>query len=515
MVLRFGATNADDVATLIAKKNYTKAIEVIKGQLKAGRPDARLRMQLGDVLILAGRERDASQVLLPLADEYANEGFAAKAVAVLKKIQKLDPGRRDIETRLAQLIQQKQNQAVVTLPLTSSHGMPEFGMEELGEIGLDALGGGSGISVPVEYTPAPLPASFFNPPVAVPTPAPPPPAPPPAAPPPAAPPPAPRPPAAPRPAPAPVRPAVVAPEPPPLDIVELEAPAPPPPPARPPRPPANLDLPDAPLPLDILDLSDVPPPPKPQAPRSTGLALPDLPASDVDAPLFDFGLAAKPAPKGGAAELLDQDLFTEDPDLFLLTEDEQSAAVAHVPAPEDKADAMSDGLFAQELLSLVEDAFQGLPTGSDGSLAPPSGDLGEASPGSQQIVISPLFKDFSVDEMVAVIQGLKLISFEQRQVILREGAPGDSMYMLTAGTAKAYVRDAQGKQKLVGELSEGAFFGEISILTGKPRTATVVAATRCEMLELDSSTLDGITRQHPHVRTVLEQFARERLAQRG
>lgn len=514
MVLRFGATNADDVATLIAKKNYTKAIEVIKGQLKAGRPDARLRMQLGDVLILAGRERDASQVLLPLADEYANEGFAAKAVAVLKKIQKLDPGRRDIETRLAQLIQQKQNQASVTLPLTSPGGMPEFGMEELGEIGLDALGGGSGISVPVEYTPAPLPAALFNPPAALPMPepTPPPPPAPPAPPPLAVTQPAPTP---PRPAPIAVRPPVVAPEPPPLDIVELEAAAPPPPPARPPRALANLDLPDAPPPLDILDLGDAPPPRQPQARRSTGLALPDLPASDVGAPLFDFGLADKPAHKGGAAELLDQDLFTEDPDLFLLTDDEQTAAVAHVPAADDKTDAMSDGLFAQELLSLVEDAFQGLPTGSDGSLAPPSGDLGEASPGSQQIVISPLFKDFSVDEMVAVIQGLKLISFEQRQVILREGAPGDSMYMLTAGTAKAYVRDAQGKQKLVGELSEGAFFGEISILTGKPRTATVVAATRCEMLELDNTTLAAITRQHPHVRTVLEQFARERLAQRG
>src|SRR5262245_15730965 len=104
MALLFGATKADDVATLIAKKNYTKAIEVIRGQLKAGRPDARLRMQLGDVLILAGRDKEASQVLLPLADEYARDGFAAKAVAVLKKIQKLDPSRRDIETRLAELI---------------------------------------------------------------------------------------------------------------------------------------------------------------------------------------------------------------------------------------------------------------------------------------------------------------------------------------------------------------------------------------------------------------------------
>ena len=55
MVLRFGATKAEDVAGLIAKKNYSRAIEVIREQLKSGKPDARLRMQLGDVLIMAGR----------------------------------------------------------------------------------------------------------------------------------------------------------------------------------------------------------------------------------------------------------------------------------------------------------------------------------------------------------------------------------------------------------------------------------------------------------------------------
>jgi CRP-like cAMP-binding protein len=144
----------------------------------------------------------------------------------------------------------------------------------------------------------------------------------------------------------------------------------------------------------------------------------------------------------------------------------------------------------------------------------PDHDVGAAESASQ-VVISPLFKDFSVDEMVAVIQGLELLTFEPRQIILREGQPGTSMYMLTAGTAKAYVRDAQGRQVLVGELNEGAFFGEVAVLTGRPRTATVVAATHCELLELDRPTLDEITARHPHVRDVLEAFARERLAGRS
>src|SRR5207245_145751 len=111
-----GGDKGEDVTTLIAKKNYTKAIEVIREQLQKQRNDPRLRLQLADVLVSAGKGKEAVTILLPLADEFAKEGFAAKAISVLKKIQKLDPGRRDIDSRLANLIQEKQKQAVVIPP---------------------------------------------------------------------------------------------------------------------------------------------------------------------------------------------------------------------------------------------------------------------------------------------------------------------------------------------------------------------------------------------------------------
>ena len=138
------------------------------------------------------------------------------------------------------------------------------------------------------------------------------------------------------------------------------------------------------------------------------------------------------------------------------------------------------------------------------------GDSG--SPSGAQIVVSPLFRDFSVDELVAVIQGLKLLTYQTKQIILREGDRGESLYMLTSGTVKAFRKNANGKQVLLAELTEGAFFGEGSILTGKPRTATVVAWEECELLELDRPTLDSITQTHPHVWDVLQEFAAKRAA---
>src|SRR5512132_3986069 len=94
MVLNIFSGGSGDLNALIARKNYKKAIELLKGQLAARKSDPRLRMQLADVLALAGGGKEAVSVLLPLADEYAREGFAAKAIAILKKIEKIDPARR-------------------------------------------------------------------------------------------------------------------------------------------------------------------------------------------------------------------------------------------------------------------------------------------------------------------------------------------------------------------------------------------------------------------------------------
>src|SRR5436309_10601956 len=151
MALGFGS-KAEDVMALISRKNYSRAIEVLRAQTEANSRDPRLRMQLADVLILAGKGREAVGILTPLADEFAQEGFAAKAIAVLKKIQKVDPGHRGVDARLAALIQEKQRVATVAVAATS---LPEIGMEE---IGFEFPTGGS-IAVPAERPrePEPLP----------------------------------------------------------------------------------------------------------------------------------------------------------------------------------------------------------------------------------------------------------------------------------------------------------------------------------------------------------------------
>jgi len=102
-----GKSEPAAVEELIARRKYDKAVELLRLEFDAGRRDPRLRLQLADVLVLSGREKEAVPILLALGDEFALEGFAAKAISVLKKVQKIQPGRSDVEGKLASLLKDK------------------------------------------------------------------------------------------------------------------------------------------------------------------------------------------------------------------------------------------------------------------------------------------------------------------------------------------------------------------------------------------------------------------------
>ena len=67
------------------------------------------------------------------------------------------------------------------------------------------------------------------------------------------------------------------------------------------------------------------------------------------------------------------------------------------------------------------------------------------------------------------------------EVIVREGAHGNSMFLVMRGEAAVTLANTSGE---VARLHDGDFFGEMSLLTGEPRTATVTAVTECRLLEI-------------------------------
>ncbi len=100
-----------DVGALIARKQYRKAIQILEGRLKKEPHSVHLRQLYSDALWYDGQKQEAIDVLASLVDEFADNGFVTKGIAVLKKIQRIDPDHSMAATKMSRLIEVRREQS--------------------------------------------------------------------------------------------------------------------------------------------------------------------------------------------------------------------------------------------------------------------------------------------------------------------------------------------------------------------------------------------------------------------
>jgi hypothetical protein len=345
----FAGAREESIDELVRRKRYGKAVKLLKAELEKRKGDRRLRLRLGEILVLAGQPKDGVRLLSKAADEMALHGQVAQAIAVLKKIEAIEPGREDVADKLAYLVERRAN--------------PSFDPWKRSASAADESGSsGDGGELEIGFEPAPRAEEAAVP-------------------------------------------------------VETEG--------------------------------------------ETSVA------------------------EEGVEEIADEG---------------GDADEASDEASDERADEVGEDTLRDEILALIEDTLNPMED------APAAAAGGEEPP----VVETPLFRSLKREELVALIGGLRLLAFEPGQIIVAEGESGASLFVLTSGTVRAYVRNAALQQVQVRRLKEGDFFGEISVLSGGARTATITAASRCELLELDKPALDRISETHPHVREVLQQFHDQR-----
>jgi small-conductance mechanosensitive channel/CRP-like cAMP-binding protein len=114
------------------------------------------------------------------------------------------------------------------------------------------------------------------------------------------------------------------------------------------------------------------------------------------------------------------------------------------------------------------------------------------------ITQQPLFEDLDPEEGLRVAAFAHRVRFGRNEMIIRQGDNGESMFILLRGTASVEAtRD--GVLKRVAELRPGDCFGEMSLLTGEPRSATVSAKTDCEVLEIPKPAVAEVLRTNPEL----------------
>src|SRR4029453_1166153 len=105
-----------------------------------------------------------------------------------------------------------------------------------------------------------------------------------------------------------------------------------------------------------------------------------------------------------------------------------------------------------------------------------------------------------------------LADFPPAEIIVREGAPGVSMYIIKSGLVEVRKKDpATGIDFLVAQLSSGAAVGEMSLLTGKPRSATVTTVQPTVVFTLTRSDFRNLLTTHPEISLGLARILAERL----
>lgn len=91
---------------------------------------------------------------------------------------------------------------------------------------------------------------------------------------------------------------------------------------------------------------------------------------------------------------------------------------------------------------------------------------------------------------------LKHALFTKGDILTRQGAVAHWLYILTEGEAEVALESESGRQSL-STIQAGGFFGEMGLLTGEPRSATVLAKTDVECYQLDKASLEDIIRSRP------------------
>lgn len=108
----------------------------------------------------------------------------------------------------------------------------------------------------------------------------------------------------------------------------------------------------------------------------------------------------------------------------------------------------------------------------------------------------PLFACLDPEQVAGLLRKAEINQFGRGEPIIEEGTDGESMFILLRGTAQVSISKNEGLIR-VGVLRQGDCFGEMSLLTGEPRTATVRADHDCEVLEISKPVMGELLRSSP------------------
>jgi CRP-like cAMP-binding protein len=125
-----------------------------------------------------------------------------------------------------------------------------------------------------------------------------------------------------------------------------------------------------------------------------------------------------------------------------------------------------------------------------------------------------LLSGLDQEELKLLALSTRIVEFGAGEVIIHEGEVGNTFYVLLRGRVEVLERDGSGQLRVVrqtDERSEDNFFGEIALLTGKPRTTTIRVLTDLEVLEVDRDGFSRLFKAKPAAASTIADVAAKRM----
>lgn len=134
---------------------------------------------------------------------------------------------------------------------------------------------------------------------------------------------------------------------------------------------------------------------------------------------------------------------------------------------------------------------------------------GEESAIVERLSAVDIFAPLSPEETAMLAQAATSHVFAPGETVIRAGDPGSSMFVVHNGRVSVEVSE-NGRSRTVATLSDGAFFGEMALLTGEPRTASILAIEETEVLEIGHAAMKSVFDNNPELVESLSHIIAER-----
>jgi signal transduction histidine kinase len=122
---------------------------------------------------------------------------------------------------------------------------------------------------------------------------------------------------------------------------------------------------------------------------------------------------------------------------------------------------------------------------------------------ARQVASISLFANLPAAELVPLVERGHVQSLPADCTVVQQGDTADALYVLLAGSARVYKRDADGRETQLAEQHAGSYFGELALLDGQPRSAWVVTTSPVELFVLPRADFLELLPRAPHALAAL------------